>query len=554
MDYQKLADLLYPHIDKDINHYKNLYKPRNLPEGAEVTRFAPSPTGFLHIGGLMGALIDSRTAQLTNGIFYLRLEDTDQKREVADAGSIAYNTLVKYGLKPDEGYRGESLAETGEYGPYVQSKRLEIYHAFAKEMIAKGNAFPCFCEKTESKADVLKKREEQLDALDTLEDKDPCRNLTLEQIEQYLKQGKQFALRLKSNGDINKTINIHDRIKGDRVIRENNKDVIMLKSNGIPVYSFAHLVDDTLMGTTTVVRGEEWYQSLASHIQMFNLCGLKPPQYAHTPVICKLDDGNKRKLSKRKDPEADMRFYSQEGYPTTAVIEYLINLANSDFEQWRKDNPNLHYTQFPFSVDKIGSNNPIFDFNKLNDISKNIISKMSATELYDELLNWTKEYDVEFNKYLIANQNYVTNVLNIDREGNNPRKDICKYSEIKNYYDYMFNDFNNINLDLRNYERYDKGLLLKIYHKYVENFNEEDSKEEWFNKIKLLAEEFNFCTNNKEYKANPDKYLGNTATICTLIRIMITGKQQTPDLYSICLVLGKEKLQKNFNNLKEKLQ
>lgn len=552
MDYKKLADLLYPNIDKDINYYRNLYKKRDLPKGAEVTRFAPSPTGYMHIGGFISALIDSRLAETTNGVFYMRLEDTDQKREIKNAGSIAYDALLKFCVKPSEGYRGESLPEVGEYGPYVQSKRLHIYHAFAKEMVANGNAYPCFCEKAESKQDILKRREEQLDNTDTLEDKDICRNLTLEQIEDNLNKGKKFAIRLKSQGDINKFIKVVDRIKGEREIRENTKDIILIKNNGIPVYAFAHLVDDTLMGTTTVIRGEEWYQSLSAHLELFKLCGLTPPRYAHTPVICKLDNGNKRKISKRSDPEADTRYYVKEGYPVTAVLEYLINLANSDFEEWRKQNPFLHYTEFPFSVDKIGSNNPMFDFNKLNDVSKNVFARMTAQEVYDGYLQWCDEFDKDMYNYLLTNKDYALKVLNIEREGVNPRKDICKYSEIKNYYNYMFFDLRSVYLDFTNFEHFDKCLLLKIYESYLEIFDESDTKEDWFNKIKLIAEKYNFCTNNKEYKLNPTSYLGNTATFCTALRIMITGKQQSPDLYTICVLLGKEKLKQNLQVLREK--
>ena len=544
MDYKKIADALYPNIDKNIEYYLNKYKKRDLPEGAEVTRIAPSPTGYLHIGGLFGALIDHRIANQSKGVFCMRLEDTDQKREIANAGEIAYNSLIGFGVEPTEGYRGETLSEIGDYGPYVQSKRLDIYHAFAKDMVANGNAYPCFCEKTESKDDVLKKREEQLDSSETLEDKDICRNLTEEEILDNIKAGKKFALRLKSQGDINKTIKIFDRIKGEREIRENAKDAVLIKNNGIPVYAFAHLVDDTLMGTTTVVRGEEWYQSLAMHLELFKLCGLTPPRYAHTPVICKIDEGNKRKLSKRKDPEADARYMIKEGYPITAVVEYLLNLANSDFEDWRRNNPDAHWTEFPFAPEKIGSNNPIFDFNKLNDVSKNIIAKMTAEEVCEGLLNWAKDFDVEFAKYINDNKEYVTKTLDIDRGGDKPRKDIYKFSMVKDYYSYMFNDYKNIEFDYSGFEKFDKETIVKIYKDYVENFNENDTKDEWFGKVKLLAEKHNFCTNNKEYKANPDMYLGNTATLCTLIRIVITGRQQTPDLCSICIVLGKEKLNK----------
>ncbi len=554
MDYQKLANLLYPNVRHDVNYYLKKYPRRNLAEDAEVVRFAPSPTGFLHLGSLSQCVINEALARTTGGVFYMRLEDTDTRREIKNAGSIAYDTLVYYGLTPNEGYRGDNLKEIGNYGPYIQSHRTEIYDTFAKHLVSIGRAFPCFCEVSETKSDILKRREEELENSDTIEGKDPCRDLTYEEVEQNIKAGKQFGLRLRSIGDINKTIHIVDLIKGEREIRENNKDVILIKGNGIPVYAFAHLVDDTLMGTTTVVRGEEWFQSLACHIELFNAFDLPAPKYAHTPVISKLDSetNQKRKLSKRKDPEANTAHYLELGYPKEAVVEYLLTLANSNFEDWRKENPDKNYREFPFKMSNIGSNNPMFDFNKLNDISKNIIAKMSAEQLYNNLTDWAKVYDVEFCDYITKNKKYILNVLSIDRGGEKPRKDIKYYAEIKEYFDYMFVPYENLCINAF-FPKISPEKVKEIMHKYTENFNKNQSKEEWFEGIKSLGQSLGFAVNNKEYKANPENYLGNIADLCKIIRVCITGRENTPDLYSICVVLGKEELQNRVKILSKRI-
>lgn len=549
MDYKKLADLLYPNVDKTIDYYTNKYPKRDLPDGAEVTRIAPSPTGFLHLGTAYGALIDSLTAQKTNGIYYMRLEDTDQKREIENAGQIAYDMLCYYDITPDEGYAGDNAPEVGIYGSYVQSKRVEIYHTFAKHLVSIGRAFPCFCEKSDSKQDILDRRNEQLESSDDIESKDPCRNLTYEQIEQNIKQGKPFALRLLSMGDSEKTFEFVDLIKGKRTIRQNTKDIVLVKSNGIPPYSLAHLVDDTLMGTTIVVRGEEWYASLAAHIELFEAFGYKPPKYAHTPVICKLDEnGNKRKLSKRKDPEADARYYVEHGYPKIAINEYLINLLNSDFETWRNQNPTLDYKQFDFNITKIGSNNPMFDFGKLNDVSKNHISRLSAAQVYDGLAAWAQSFDKEFYEYITQNREYVINVLNIDRDCPKPRKDIAKYSEVKQYFDYMF-DLSEKDQNYFELDGVDTKKLGEVLKEYISTYNQEDDKQMWFDRIKQMAEKLGYATDNKLYKANPQDYKGNTADVCTYIRLALTGRKNSPDIYSIAKILGTQNVVKKLENL-----
>lgn len=544
----ELADLLYPHC-VDISIYLNKYKPRNI--SGEVTRIAPSPTGYLHIGQLYQAVVHRMLANKTNGIFYCRLEDTDSKREVEKAGEIAYNMLVKFNLKPDEGYCGE-YGEKGEYGPYVQSQRLEIYHSFAHELVKRGKAFPCFCEMAKDKAEILKRREEELEESSDLEVKDDCRNLTLNEIKENLNAGKKFALRLKSMGDSNKTYKFIDAIKGEKEVRENTKDDVLIKSNGIPVYAFAHIVDDLLMGTTTVIRGQEWYQSLPVHIELSKAFGFKPFKYAHTPNICVLDEnGNKRKISKRKDSFADVRFFLSKGYPTDAVVEYLINLLNSDFEIWRKNNPDLHYTEFPFSINKIGVTNPMFDFMKLNDISKTIISKYSTEELFNKLIDWAKEWNNDTLKTFNENKNVLLQVLSIDRGGIRPRKDITYFSEVEEKYSYVLPNFKpNFNFELGNVN---KENLIKFLNDYAQNYTQSVDNSAWFENLKMISLKYNFV-DNKTYKLNPDIYAGNVSDTAKFVRIAITGSENSPELFSIMKILGVDECKNRIKNLIEFLQ
>ena len=549
MDYKKLANLLYPNVDKTIDYYLKKYPKRDLPKGAEVMRIAPSPTGYLHTGHAYSAFISRATTRKTNGVFYFRLEDTDQKRLIENAGTIAYDMLCYYDMKPDEGYTGDNRPQIGNYGDYIQSKRLKIYECFAKYLVSIGRAFPCFCEKSENKEDILNKRQEQLENYGNIEDKDVCRNLTYEEIEKNIKDNKPFALKLLSCGDSSKTFKFHDLIKGDREIRENTKDVVLIKSNKIPPYSLAHVVDDTLMGTTIVVRGEEWFPSLSAHLEIFNAFGFKPPKYAHTPVICKLDEnGNKRKLSKRKDKEADVRYFIEQGYPKVAVIEYLLNLLNSDFEIWRQKNPTQSYKDFDFKIEKIGSNNPMFDFNKLNDISKNYISKLSKDEVYSNLLKWAESYDFDFYNYLLNNEEYCKNVLNIDRENAKPRKDIEKWSDVKNSFSYMFNYNNHPFAPNYNLEGIDLNKLKEVCLSYAKIYNKDDDKQQWFERIKKMAQDLNYAIDNKLYKQNPENYKGNVSDVCMYIRIAITGRKESPNLYSLCSLLSKNEIVKRLTS------
>lgn len=539
MDYKKLSELLYKNVHTTPEYYYKKFPERKLPAGAEVTRTAPSPTGFFHTGSLFGAMIDKLAADKTNGVFYLRIEDTDQKRKFENAADIAYNMLTTFNTKPHEGFAGEGKPQVGEYGSYIQSERLEIYQAFAKRLVELGRAFPCFCKQSEGKEDIKERRVKQLEETGTIIEQDPCRNLDYATIEMNIKMGKPWALKLLSTGDPEKTYEFTDLIKGKREIHENCKDIVLMKSNGIPPYSLAHIVDDTLMHTSIVVRGEEWWASLAAHLEIFNALGIKPPKYAHTPVICKLDDktGNKRKLSKRYDPEADTRYFVMEGYPTVAINEYLLNLINSDFENWRKANPDKPYTEFPFSIKKISSGNPMFDLVKINDISKNIISRIPAKELLRNIIDWANEYDSEFAKVLLLHQPTAEKMLRIDRENDRPRKDIAHYSEVKELFSYIFNEYYNPKSSLIYDAKLKKEDIIKFLKEYLLVYSSEDAKQEWFDRLKACADYCGFA-DMKTYKANPEAYVGSVADASNIIRIALTGKSTTPDLYEIMKLLG----------------
>ena len=552
MDYKKLADLLYPNTTNTIDYYIKKYPKRKLDDEQEVVRLAPSPTGYLHTGHLYSALLSKSLASGTDGIFYLRLEDTDQKREIENAGTIAYNVLCRYGLIPDEGYRGDDLEQIGDYGDYIQSHRLEIYDTFAKHLVSIGRAFPCFCDKSEGKEDVLARRNEQLENSEAIEEKDPCRSLTIEDVEANIKAGKPWALRLLSQGNPEKTFRFKDSIKGDREIRENCKDIVLVKSNGIPPYSFAHIVDDTLMGTTTVVRGEEWYPSLSAHIEGFKAFGFEPPKYAHTPVICKIDEttGNKRKLSKRKDPEADARYFLQVGFPTESILEYLMNLLNSDFENWRAQNPLLPYTEFKFAVEKIGSNNPMFDMVKLEDVSKNIISHYSPEKVADCTLAWAEEFDKEFFEIIKNKRDYLIGLFSVDRvDTPKPRKDIAKWSDVKVLYDYMFDETKKLDVaeDYDFADNVSKEDIIAILTEYAKIYDENDEKQVWFDKIKSICDPLGFSADMKAYKKNPQDFKGSVADVSGVIRVAITGRRMSPDLYFVKKLLGSNEVVNRLN-------
>ena len=536
-DYIKLAELLYPNLKLNAEYYLTKYKKRDLPHGAEVTRFAPSPTGYMHIGNFYPCFIDSRIAKSTNGVFFMRLEDTDKKREVQGAGDIVVQVMKAFGVQPMEGLV-EGGQQIGEYGPYIQSERLDIYHAFAFELVKNGRAFPCFCDKTEGLDDVEERREKMLESEATILEHDPCRDLTFDEIQSRIAEGKPWALRLRSMNQDGDKIVVNDAVLGDREIPANIKDVVLIKSDGIPPYAFAHAVDDHLMGTTLVVRGGEWFPSVAAHIEIFEALGFDKVKYAHTGLICKLDGENKRKLSKRKDPEADMRYFLREGYPVQAVVEYLLNLANSNFEIWRRENPDKSNEEFEFDIKKLNLSDPIFDLVKLEDISKNIIAKMSTEEVFGLLVDWAKQYDQKFYDLIQNNADYIKAILSIDRGGAKPRKDIVKMSGVYSKFRYMFED----DFDKEFDSKFTQEQINTALEAYIKTYNHSASKDEWFPNLKNTGAEIGYCPDMKVYKKNPQDYIGSVADYSNIVRVAVTGERNTPDLYTIMQLLGEEKV------------
>ena len=542
MDSIKIANLLFPNTKYTTDEIEAKYKKRELFDKQVVSRYAPSPTGYMHIGNFFQMFISYNLTRVTDGIFFLRVEDTDAKREKQDATKVIYDILDRFNIKPDE-YQTLEGVDVGNYGPYVQSQRADIYAAYAKKLVSEGKAFPCFCKKTEGKDDVLKLREEKF-SKDDEKEYDPCRDLSYEQVKANLDAGMPFAIRLKTKNDGSQRIKFFDLIKGEIEAKANAKDFIILKTDGIPPYAFAHAVDDTLMGTTIVVRGEEYISSVPAHIELFEALGFDLITYCHNPLICKIgENGNRRKISKRYDPEADMRFYFEEGYPTTSVLEYLLNIINSGFETWRSANPDKPWTEFTFGVNDITTVAPIFDLVKLSDVSKNVISKMTALEVYTNTLAWAEEYDKDFAAYLKHNKDYAVKVLNIDRETPKPRKDIYKWSMVKDYFDYMFTSPTTSEL-----AEEDKDKFVEFVSEYSKNFKIENSKEEWFANVKTIAEKLGYATDNKLYKANPDAYKGNTAKACEFIRLALTGRKNSPDLYGIMQLLGEKEILARLNS------
>lgn len=542
MDYNKLAQLLFPDIDKTCEDYENQFPSRDLPEGAKVTRFAPSPTGFLHIGGLFAALISERIAHQSGGRFILRIEDTDKKREVENGVSKIIEGLNAFGIRIDEGFTDFDVQQ-GEYGPYKQSEREKIYKCFAKSFVEKGYAYPCFCSE-ETLSELREKQEAAKQLPGYYGEYALCRNLSYEQIEENIKAGKPYVLRLKSPGDESRRISFKDGIRGKIEMPENITDVVILKSDGIPTYHFAHVVDDHLMRTTNVIRGDEWISSVPIHLQMFYLLGFKPPKYAHIAPIMKEDDGGKRKISKRKDPEAAVTWYIDEGYPVDGVIEYLLNLANYTFEDFRRANKNAPWTDFKLEMNKMSNSGALFDLVKLNDICKNKIASYTAEKVYALAAEWAKVYDSELYTLLTRDEAYSTAMFNFDRNPDKPRKDIGKWSEVRNAFSFMFDElFENKYDEIQNVSKED---ILNILNLYPDMYDETQDGNEWFGTLKDLAEKTGFAREVKEYKKNPDAYKGHVGDVSNVIRVAVTGRTKSPDLYSIMKTMGKERVLKRI--------
>ena len=533
----KMAELLLPSINKTPDYYENLYPERNLKEGARVTRIAPSPTGYLHLGTLFAALVNRITATSSGGVFYTRIEDTDKKREIEGGIADIIDGLGRFGIEIDEGFTGAD-EQSGNYGPYKQSQRAEIYQTYVKELIRQGLAYPCFCT-AEELDEVRKIQEDRKIRTGYHGEWAKHRNITFDEAKELIDSGKPYVIRLKSPGSEENTVVFDDCIKGKIEMPENDEDFVILKSDGIPTYHFAHAVDDHLMRTTHVLRGDEWISSVPKHIQLFKLLGFKPPKYGHIAPIMKLDGGAKRKISKRKDPEAAVHFFAEEGYDSESVIEYLMTVAASDFEDWRKANPDKSYKDFKFNLKKMSVSGALFDSDKLNNVAKTVVSGFDSACVYDKLTGWAKEFDPGFFTVLTENPEYTRAVLSIDRDVPKPRKDIAKWNEAKDYFSYFFDSLYKKDFSIpENILPADARLFLE---KYKEIYDPSDDRQLWFDKIKAIAPEIGFASETKEYKAEPDKFKGHAGDLSTVLRIAVTGRRNTPDLCSIMRVLGKER-------------
>lgn len=539
MDRKELANLIFPDV-KDYTYYEEKFPERNLPEGAEVVRVAPSPTGFIHIGGLFQGIVARTIADKTKGVFFVRIEDTDQKRKIENGAEEILKAFYDYGLAPDEtaGLDGNDI---GNYGPYVQSERMEIYKSYAKKLLEEGNAYPCFC--TPEDLETIRSNQEKAKERTGYYGKwAKCRNMPIDMAAEKIKNGDPYIIRFKSPGNPEKKIKFKDVIKGSIEFPENDLDIIIIKSDGLPTYHFAHLVDDHLMRTTLVTRSDEWVSSVPLHLQLFYVAGFKAPRYAHTAPLLKQDGDSKRKLSKRKDPEAAVSYYTEQGIPKDSVKEYLMNIANSGFELWRKQNKDLPLEDFPFDIKKMGVSGALFDMVKMADVSKNVISKYTAEQVYEEAYKWGKIYDEELVE-MLDNKEYALKVLGIERGNAKPRKDIAKWSDVKDIIYYMYPEKYDKITEFEYQKINDKEEIDKIIKTYFEKyFDYNDDKEVWFNKIKDLAEELGYAREVKEFKANPDGYKGHVGDISTVIRVKLTGRCNTPDLYEIMRVLGKDEI------------
>lgn len=532
-DCKKIADLIFSDVDKSTEYYEELYPARDLPEGARVTRFAPSPTGYLHFGGLYAGFASKLTADTTNGVFMLRIEDTDKKREVEDGVTGIVTGLKAFGVSPDEGVTGFNT-EFGNYGPYTQSHRRAIYRTFAKKLMEEGKAYPCFC--TPEDLDEIRAKQENEDIKGYYGSYAKCRDLTDEEIIEKINAGVPYTVRLRSIGDIQRKIKFDDMIKGKIEMSENVNDVVILKADGIPTYHFAHAIDDHLMHTTHVVRGDEWIASVPLHIELFRACGFKPVKYAHIAPIMKEENGGKRKLSKRKDPEANVSYYIEKGYPEASVKEYMLTILNSNFEEWRKANKTEDISKFPFNLKKMSVSGALFDMVKFNDVSKNVISVMTAKEVYKLVTDWAMDYNEVLYALFVDDKEKATAILNIDRDNPKPRKDIACWEEVENYVSYFYNELYDADYTLP--DHINKEDAVEILTKYKEIYSADDSKEEWFNKIKELCSACGFTPNVKEYKQNPDAFKGHVGDVSTVIRVAVTSRTNTPDLYYIMQILG----------------
>ena len=537
-DYKKTADLLFPDVKLTPDEVEKRYPPRDLADGARVTRFAPSPTGFMHLGNLWASLIDERLAHQSDGIFYIRIEDTDQKREVEGGIQAIFDVLDLFDLKFDEGFK-----TGGGYGPYVQSKRKEIYEVFAKQLVAENKAYPCFC--TPEELEEIKEKQTAVKENTGYYGKwTKCRDLTFEEIKNKIDNGKKYIIRFKSYGDENKRIAVNDLILGLLDPPENIRDEIVLKSDGLPTYHFAHVIDDHLMRTTHVIRGEEWLATLPIHVQMFEAFGWKHPNYMHHSVLLKQEGESKRKLSKRKDPELALDYYGEVGYIPRCLKEYIMTLLNSNYEEWRISNAQADLNKFKFTIEKLSPSGALFDLNKLNDISKNYIAGLSTDEICDYVGDWAKKYDKDFYKILDDRQQYAKDILSIGRGGEKPRKDITYMSEVKNYISYFYDELFSPDYTING--NFDEKTVKNIAKDYINIYDSADDQTVWFGKIKELAAKYGFAPEMKLYKKNPQDYKGSVADVSMILRVAVCGRQNSPDMYEVFKIMGKDMIVKRL--------
>ena len=557
MNTTDLANLIFPDINETIADLEKRYPERNLPEGAEVTRFAPSPTGFLHTGSLFTSLVSSRFAKQSGGVFYIRLEDTDTKREIEGSGAELVSQLKVFDIIPDEGYLSDT-EEIGNYGPYTQSKRADIYKTVIKELIIRGRAYPCFATPEELQA--LRDEQEKNKEIPGYYGKyAKYRDLPVDEAISMIKSGKPYIIRFKSMGDHNNKIFFHDEIRGDLELTQNDQDIVILKSDGLPTYHFAHLVDDHFMRTTVVTRGEEWLSSLPIHLELFDTLGFKRPRYAHLPVIMKLDNGNKRKLSKRKDNEAAVEYFLQMGYPKYGFIEYLLTIANSNYEAWRNQNLDKSCYDFKLTFDHMSLDGALFDIEKVESISKERIAYIKAAKLEEEVEEWAKKYSPEFYSKIVANRGFITSLLNIEREKENPRKDYAKYSDIYPIISFAYNDVYEaldksnldwtVNLGKGEVKEVSKDVIVESLTDYMNNYNLDVTEEVWFNNLKDLAANHKFTSDRKAYKANPADFNGQVGDFAGFLRLALAGRKNTPNIYYIQQILGKDEVFRRINTI-----
>ena len=532
MDYQALAELLFPNVTDTPDSLEEKYSLRNVPEGAVITRMAPSPTGFVHLGNLVQGLTSERMAHQSGGVLFLRVEDTDAKREVPGAVEVLIDTLKHYGIQFDEGATHDG--DMGNYGPYRQRQRAAIYHVYAKKLVSEGQAYPCFCTEEELAA-MREKQESNKETTGYYGKYAMWRDRSMEDIQAQLDAGNPWVLRFRSTGSIENQFKFDDLVKGKLTITENDVDHVLLKSDGIPTYHFAHAVDDHLMRTTHVVRGDEWLPTLPFHIQLFKALGFKLPKYVHIGPLMKMDGNSKRKLSKRKDPELALTYYKAEGFPVEAVYEYIMTLLNSNYEDWRRANPTAPAQEFKFSPKKLNPAGNLFDYAKLTDISKNEIAKMDAEKVYALLTEWAKEFDPDFYEKLAADKAFAVSILAIGRGGKKPRKDIATWKEAKPYMGFFYDEY----LEKPVFdEKFSKETICLVLEKFLASYDPDDDSGVWFDKVKVITEEIGFTTDMKAYKADPDAFPGTVADVSTFIRQAVTGKTNSPDLYTVMHILG----------------